>query len=1038
MKLYSGLGVLGAVILSVSPGAFAQSAGAIRGLVYDDDFDAPLGDARVSVAETGLEAKSSGEGNYALTGLDPGTYTLIISKPGYTRQVRSQVVVRSGQLTDIDVHLSGDFAEMPEFVVQDLQLESGTEAALMELRMESLSLLDSVSADFLSQAGASDAAEGLKLVSGATVTADNFAVVRGLPDRFVSTQLNGVRMPSADPDTRAVPLDLFPSEVIESIQVSKTFTPDQQGDASGGAVNIITKSIPAQTFFRFSTKAEVNTQRPSDGEFLTDDRGGLDTFNLNPGRTVPDIFRVADPGSVMAGTNTFGKAGVSYGDAPIQYDWTLTGGLRHEFDDITLGGLATFFWNQDVKHYDNGINDDLWADRLASGSLSERLIPRTDLAVNLLTANTDDDLNTAMFDEIRSKEEVTWGGLGTFGIETEKHELGFAFLHTQVTSNTVTLAEDTRAKLLRFPGHDPLDPTSPGSDARRFAPFRRLETQDFVKRTVQSAQLNGRHTLPIFENGVEGFLEVLEPEFDWSYALSEATRSQPGLRTFDSRYLPATVDQPAGLQEPTIPPNSTLVGAFNITFQDIRERSDQFALNLKIPFTQWTGDEGFIKFGYFNDRTRRKFKQDTFFNPNDTDFKLEAPFTGPFLSEAFNDPDQFRGNIDTPRFFERFGLAFDQPGPLEASDLDVSYTGQQKIEAWYWMVDMPLNSYVSMSGGMRLESTQLKTRVVPDDPAKTVVFFVDEPGPASLFQNGINRGNVDFAQDDALPAVSFRITPNDELTFRGSYTETVARQTFRELTPVRQAEFFGARPFVGNPMLEMSAVRNYDLRVDYQPYAGGLFSVSYFRKDVEDPIEVVQQVKGGTTINIPVNFSEGQLFGWEFEARQKMGEVWKPLRGLTLGANATLIDSEVIVPNDPNDPASLGQQLLSINSFRPKREMVNTPEFLYNLFLNYQIEESGTEFSLTYTVQGDTLIAGAGVDKNKFLIPDIYREGFGTLTFKVSQEIGDHIEISFKADNLTNPEIREVYRSDFTQSAVRRSYTEGIDLSLSVTANFDF
>ena len=89
--------------------------------------------------------------------------------------------------------------------------------------------MDSISADLMSRAGASDAASALRLVAGASVQDGKFAVIRGLPDRYISSLLNGVRLPTSDEDKRAVELDQFPSSVIESIRVTKTFTPDQQG-----------------------------------------------------------------------------------------------------------------------------------------------------------------------------------------------------------------------------------------------------------------------------------------------------------------------------------------------------------------------------------------------------------------------------------------------------------------------------------------------------------------------------------------------------------------------------------------------------------------------------------------------------------------------------------------------------------------------------------------------------------------------------------------------------------------------------------------
>ncbi|MDY7107930.1 MAG: carboxypeptidase regulatory-like domain-containing protein, partial [Planctomycetota bacterium] len=202
--------ILGVAML-ITAAASAQQAGSIRGMVYDKDFDAPLALAEVLIVELDEKVTATEEGNYIFSEVPPGTYTLVFSKQGYARQVKSDVVVTAGRLTDVDASLSGEFTEMEEFVVRDLQIGGGTEAGLLRLRMESPALLDSISADLMSQAGASDAAGALNLVAGATVSEGKFTVIRGLPDRFVSSQLNGVRLPTADEDKRAVQLDQFPS-----------------------------------------------------------------------------------------------------------------------------------------------------------------------------------------------------------------------------------------------------------------------------------------------------------------------------------------------------------------------------------------------------------------------------------------------------------------------------------------------------------------------------------------------------------------------------------------------------------------------------------------------------------------------------------------------------------------------------------------------------------------------------------------------------------------------------------------------------------
>jgi hypothetical protein len=167
--------------------AAAQPSGSIRGIVYDQDFNAPLPAAQVLIAETGDKATGTDQGNYVLGQVPAGTYTLIFSKPGYTRQVQANVVVSAGQLTDVDAYLSGEFTEMEEFVAKDVEIGGGSEIGLLNLRMESPQLMDSISSDLMSRAGAGDAADALNLVAGATVQEGKFAVVRGLPDRYVNS-----------------------------------------------------------------------------------------------------------------------------------------------------------------------------------------------------------------------------------------------------------------------------------------------------------------------------------------------------------------------------------------------------------------------------------------------------------------------------------------------------------------------------------------------------------------------------------------------------------------------------------------------------------------------------------------------------------------------------------------------------------------------------------------------------------------------------------------------------------------------------------
>jgi TonB-dependent receptor len=360
--------------------------------------------------------------------------------------------------------------------------------------------------------------------------------------------------------------------------------------------------------------------------------------------------------------------------------------------------------------------------------------------------------------------------------------------------------------------------------------------------------------------------------------------------------------------------------------------------------------------------------------------------------------------------------------------VDVDYDGEQKIFAWYAMADMPLTSYLSLVGGARFESTDLS---IVNYPEANATWF--PPGSIAPVQLNPGDADVDFSQDDVLPAIALILKPVEKVTFRASYGETVARQTFKELTPIIQQEFLGGPIFIGNPDLQMSAVQNYDLRVDYVPYDGGLLSASWFYKDISDPIEYVQRL-AGFTFTTPVNYPKGWLSGWELEARQNIGHFFEGWEGLSIGANGTLINSEVTLPADEAAQFSAPNIMAPMST----RDMTGAPEYLYNLYMTYQWEDTGTQIGLFYTVNGPTLLAGAGTSDGNF-VPSIYAESYGTLNLTVSQQLGKFFQLQFQAKNLTNPEIQTVYSSPYIGADVlRTSYTAGIELTIGLTAQIVF
>ena len=972
--------------------AFPEQAGSIRGMVYDKDFEVPLAAAQILIAETGEKVTSTDGGNFVLGQVKPGTYTIVFSKDGYTRQVKANVVVSSGQMTEVEAWLSGEFTEMEEFVVQDIQVGTSTEASLLDLRMESPALMDSISSDLMSRAGAGDAASALRLVSGATVQDGKYAVIRGLPDRYVNSQMNGVRLPTSDSDKRAVQLDQFPSAIIESIQVTKTFTPDQQGDASGGAVNVVLKGIPNERIMKFESGMSFNTNVTGNNKFLTHKGGDLGFFGKG-GQDLP----VGNIGNSWAN-----PVGVSTSKSPEDYKWSAALGDKFQLDkDIKIGVFGSFFHERDVSYFENGVNDKYWV-KPGDTRMTPQYIQGTP---------DQGDFKTQLFDMTQASQEIKWGKMGALGLETENHSLTLMYMYTNSSMSKTTLAEDTRGKNYYFPGYDQNDPLDPGNQQRDAAPYIRTETLAYTKRITRTFQFRGTHNLDEYfpDFGIKNFFMISGPELDWGVsknkaALSEdkhqfgslwwADKENPGYPIWG---IPPSTD-PA-VYRPYKPAANYTLGNVQHVWKNISEESEQWYLNLKIPFEQWSGDEGYFKTGWFNDKVFRKYDQNSYSNFNDNSAQYEGSW------------EEYWSNVFP---YENH--------PITAADIDVDYTGHQNITAWYYMADLPLWTDMNLIGGFRHEHTELG---IVNDAEKDVTWV--PPGATGEVKLNPGDADVSFEQDDILPSIGFVFKPIEKITLRGTYSETVARQTFKELTPIKQQEYLGGDVFVGNPNLKMSALKNYDLRLDYEPYDGGLFSASYFVKNITDPIEYVQR-RIEYSYTTAENYPKGKITGFELETRHDVGKFWKAMEGFTLGANATLIDSKVKLPKEE------AIALSNIGYPMTTRDMTNAPEYLYNIFMTYDITPK-TQVSLFYTVRGDTLIAGAGQSSGNF-IPNVYEKEYGTLNFGLVHELNDIWKLKFQAKNLLDPKIESVYRFSTEGDITKTSYRKGMEFSISISAEF--
>ena len=1070
----------------------AQGTGGIRGRVTDNEFDTPVNDAVVQVLETDAETKTV-DGHFSFQGLKPGAYTVLVMKRGYQRVLRNDVVVTPGAMADIRIELPGEYVEMDQFVVRPLQLGGASEVGLLNLRAQDLGIMDAVGTELMSRAGAGSAAEAIKLVSGASVQGGKYAVIRGLSDRFVNTRVNGVPMPTADPDVRAVQLDLFPSAVLESIRVHKTFTPDLPANTSGGSIDIVTSKMPTDLVLDFKAGVSYNSQATGNDDFLTSGEG-VTYFGLDEGareQTLQNGEVVTPATGARGGDSPFinnppwteaeradarlldkqtrslsGTMGTSETTASPDHSWGLAYGDRWEpFEDLAVGWLGTATYKNSYSYYADG-QDQF---RVGRNDLSGFEIP-----VESGEANENPDPDQW---KVRSgTEKVRWGVGGLLGLETGGHSVSLSYLRTQNTEDEASVLYD--------------DETSEKV-------YWHNQSLIYTDRSLESLQLRGETPLSFLPEYQWRSLTLQTPKLNWSLAENEAVQNQPDRRFFLAAFNPRTNQW----GPPRKPKNFA-----ERSWRQIVEENEYYQLDMTLPFTLQEELEGEVKAGLSENDTNRSYTQDSFFYDLPPTSGTLPPFFDGVEGSASSPAENYIGDsfedLWTDVFLEPRRLGY--PPPIgegyefgqsyfgddvlenevnwviqEFAD-DVDYIGKLNVSAEYVMAKIPVRSWLTVVGGVRWEETILATDVDAadgnDGEAKVLNVRVDPNTPDFISADSINQAdpqanmtldklaNANINQQDVLPSLGLVIEPFENIKLRGTWSRTIGRPTFKEITPVKQQDHLNGQKFAGNPDLKISSLENYDLRLEWMPGAGQVLSASAFYKDIEDPIDYAQRPAAGSTpFVIPFNFEKGEVLGAEFEIRQNLANVadwlgWLAARGsfglwedpelgekagwlgnFSIGGNATFLQATVSVPD--RDVRKI-EQLLSLRGKDPndfevdERRMKDQPENIFNLYLLYENEKTGSSAGIFWNHKGETLLAGEDANSDDYIANRVAK-AHSSLNVSFSQEFWKHWKLSLKAENILNPEVEEVWQSDYIPSeAVASTHTEGVTYSLSLAVKW--
>jgi hypothetical protein len=235
----------------------AKEKGSVKlSLVSAEDATAVEG-ARIFVQGQSVDMTTDAAGHATLTLLE-GEHTISIIHSNFSAQTIKLVVLPNEEVSK-SLDMTPASMSLEEFIVLAPSVEGSVASSINEVRNSS-AVEDVMGAEQFSKAGDSNAASALKRAAGLTLVGGKYVYVRGLGDRYSSSLLNGLELPSPEPTKRVVPLDMFPTSVIKNISVQKSYSADLPANFGGGNIDIRTIDTPDNFFARASIEGKFNSQ----------------------------------------------------------------------------------------------------------------------------------------------------------------------------------------------------------------------------------------------------------------------------------------------------------------------------------------------------------------------------------------------------------------------------------------------------------------------------------------------------------------------------------------------------------------------------------------------------------------------------------------------------------------------------------------------------------------------------------------------------------------------------------------------------------
>lgn len=511
------------------------------------------------------------------------------------------------------------------------------------------------------------------------------------------------------------------------------------------------------------------------------------------------------------------------------------------------------------------------------------------------------------------------------------------------------------------------------------------QSLQYTQRSTSNLNLSGKHSLA--KNNWQ---------IKWALSPSLSKINDPDIRST----VLEEVETDNGF---TYALNESVGSEIRRTFRDLNEINMNSKLDFEYSFDVKDEMESNIKFGFSETYKDRSFRVYDYL------INLENVTTVP------NDPDWFLqdGNIWTTETDKGTYISGNRQLPN-------SFDANQLVLAAYLMNELPITKKLKTVYGVRAEKVTNK--------------YTGQDNNSTKF---LNNATV-LDETNLLPAINFVYVLKDSafntMNLRTSYTQTLARPSFKEKSIAQIYDPIQGRRYNGNIDLLQTNVHNADLRWEYFYGRTEVLSASVFYKKFINPIELVSFFKSPNEVQ-PINTGEAEIYGIELEARKRVGFQKNNANKFYIGANFTWIQSQidmnkVVIASENKTEKEIrvanARDGETISDYRP---MSGQSPYLVNAFTSFASDSAGFDINVSYNVQGKRLaVIGIG------LLPDVYESPFHSLNLKASKKLGkkEQWKASFTAQNILNNKKRRYYESYNSTPQIYDYFNEGRTFALSI------